>query len=182
MMVRFAALLMLAAPAAASQWAVVPSQSSIGFSAEWNGKMVEGRFPKFAANIHFDPADPASARVAGVIDLSAATTGDRTVDGSLPGPDWFDVKTSSTARLTMNQFAQTRPGSYLGRGTLSMRGVTVPVSLPFTLAINGDTAIMTGETTLDRRAFKIGMESDATASWVGFRVPIKVRIVANRVK
>jgi hypothetical protein len=39
---------------------------------------------------------------------------------------------------------------------------------------------MTGQASLDRRSFKIGMESDAAGSWVGFPVPVKVKITAVR--
>ncbi len=170
----------LAAPAAASSWAVVPAQSSLGFSAKWNGDDVQGRFPKFSANIIFDPAKLAEARVDAVIDLSAATTDDKTVNGSLPGSDWFDVKKAGTARFQAASFTQVKPGQYVARGTLTLRGVSVPVALPFTLAITGNTAVMTGQTTLDRRSFKIGMESDADGAWVGFPVPIKVKITAVR--
>lgn len=177
-----AMLLLAAAPAAASQWAVVPAQSSIGFSAVWNGDTVSGRFPKFGATIRFDPARLADAKVDAVIDLAAATTDNKTANGSLPGDDWFAVKTGPTARFTSTAITQTKPGHYVAKGTLAMRGVAVPVTLPFTLAITGDTAVMTGETRLDRRAFKIGMESDASGSWVDFSVPVKVRITANRMK
>ncbi len=170
----------VAAPAAASSWAVVPAQSSLTFASKWNGADIEGRFPKFTANILFDPAKLAEARVDAVIDLSAATTGDKTVNGSLPGSDWFDVKKVPTARFQAASFTQVKPGQYLAKGTLSMRGVSVPVSLPFTLAINGNTAVMTGQTVLDRRSFKIGMESDAEGAWVGFPVPVKVKITAVR--
>jgi len=181
-MIRLALLLLVATPAFASQWAVVPGQSSIGFTASWNGDTVTGRFPKFAATIRFDPAKLADAKVDAVIDLAAATTDNKTANGSLPGDDWFAVKTAPTARFTSTAITQTRPGSYVAKGTLTMRGVTVPVTLPFTLAITGDTAVMTGETKLDRRAFKIGMDSDASGSWVAFPVPVKVRITAARVK
>ncbi len=175
-------LLLCAVPSAASQWAVVPAQSSITFTSEWSGQTVQGRFPKFSANIRFDPSKLSEARVDGVIDLSAATTNDRSVNGSLPGPDWFDVKSNPNARLQLTQIAQLKPGQYVARGTLAMRGVSVPVTLPFTLAIKGETAVMTGKAMLDRRPFKIGMDSDATASWVAFGVPVTVRIVATRVK
>ena len=182
MFLRTVLLLVLATPAAASQWTVVPAQSSLGFSAEWNGKTIEGTFPKFSANIRFDPAKLAEAKVDATIDLSAATTPDRTVNGSLPGADWFDVKTAQTARFQSTSITQVKPGQYLAKGTVSLRGVTVPVSLPFLLTIKGDTAFMSGQAELDRRSFKIGQESDASGSWVGFKVPVKVIIRANRVK
>jgi polyisoprenoid-binding protein YceI len=174
------AAFVLAAPAAASNWSVVPAQSSLTFSSKWNGADVEGRFPKFSAAITFDPAKLAEARVDAVIDLSAATTDDKTVNGSLPGSDWFDVKKLPTARFQAASFTQVKPGQYLAKGTLTMRGLSVPVSLPFTLAINGNTAVMTGQTVLDRRSFKIGMDSDAEGAWVGFPVPVKVKITAVR--
>jgi polyisoprenoid-binding protein YceI len=175
-----APLLFLAAPVSASNWAVVPAQSSLGFTATWNGQKVEGRFPKFQAAIKFDPAKLADARVDATIDLAAATTADQTVNGSLPGPDWFDVKKSPVARFQAASFTQVKPGQYVAKGTLSMRGVSVPVTLPFTLAITGNTAVMTGQAQLDRRPFKIGMESDAEGAWVAFPVPVKVRITATR--
>lgn len=172
------AALVVAAPASAANWAVVPAQSSLTFASKWNGADIEGRFPKFTAAISFDPAKPAEARVDAVIDLSAATTNDKTVNGSLPGSDWFDVKKAPTARFQAAGFTQVKPGQYLAKGTLTMRGLSVPVSLPFTLAINGNTAVMTGQTVLDRRSFKIGMDSDAEGAWVGFPVPVKVKITA----
>lgn len=177
-----AALMLAVAPAAASQWAVVPAQSSLTFTSEWSGQTVTGRFPRFTVNIRFDPERLAEARVDGVIDLSAATTNDRTVNGSLPGPDWFDVRTSSNARLQLAQITRSKPGHYVARGTLSMRGAAVPVTLAFTLEIKGDTAFMAGQTMLDRRPFGIGMAGDPAASWVAFQVPVRVRIVANRVR
>jgi cytochrome b561 len=175
------ALLLLAAPPAmASRWTVVPAQSSLTFSSVWNGATVEGRFPKFSASINFDPNKLAEAKVDVVVDLTAATTNDRTVNGSLPGDDWFAIKKQPTARFTTSSIAQVKPGQYVARGTLSLRGVAVPVVLPFTLAINGNTATMVGETRLDRRSFKIGMDSDATADWVAYAVPVKVKVTATR--
>lgn len=181
-MIRLLALLALATPAVASQWTVVPAQSSLTFSPEWNGEKVDGRFPKFSANIRFDPAKLAEAKVDATIDLASATTSDKTVNSSLPGADWFDVKKSPTARFQTTSIAQVKPGQYLAKGTLTMRGLSVPVALPFTLAIKGDTAVMQGQASLDRRSFKIGMESDAPGSWVGFKVPVNVRITATRQK
>ncbi len=174
------AAVLLAGPAAASAWAIVPAQSSLTFSSKWNGADIEGRFPRFSAAISFDPAKPADARVDAVIDLSAATTTDRTVNGSLPGSDWFDVKKAPTARFQAAGFTQVKPGQYVARGTVTMRGLSVPVTLPFMLAINGNTAVMTGQTVLDRRSFRIGMDSDAQGAWVGFPVPVKVKITAVR--
>lgn len=173
-------LLLLAAPVAASQWVVLPERSSLGFTAEWNGRAIAGNFPRFQADIRFDPANLEQARVVATIDLAAATADDSTVKASLSGPDWFDVKKASVARFQSSDIRAVKPGHYVARGQLLLRGRSVPVSLPFTLSITGDMAVMNGRVTLDRRQFGIGMESDPSATWVGHGVPVRVRIHARR--
>lgn len=172
--------LMLAMPAFAAQWQVVPAESSIGFSSVWNNRTIEGRFERFQARIVFDPEDLAQAMADVTIDLTSATTGDRTVNSSLPGEDWFATRTSPTARFVTQTIVQTGPGQYLARGTLTLRGRSVPVELPFRLSISGNQAVMQGQTRLDRRAFGIGMQSDAPGRWVAFPVPVTVRVTARR--
>jgi polyisoprenoid-binding protein YceI len=172
--------LLVAAPAVAANWTLDPARSSIGFASEWNGQKVEGRFQRFSGSIRFTPDKLGDTDVAILVDLASATTGDRTVNGSLPGEDWLAVKANPTARFTTRTVTMTAPGRYLAKGTLTMRGKSVPVDLPFTLSIAGNTATMVGKTQLDRRSFGIGMESDASGSWVVFPVPVTVRVVATR--
>lgn len=181
MMRGIAALLLLAAaPAAAVPWTVQPSQSRIGFTATWLGKAVPGSFRSWSAVIDFDAAKPAAARIAVTIDLASVVTGDKTVDGSLPGDDWFDTKAVRTAKFVATKVAAAGPGKFVATGTLTIRGRAVPVTLPFTLKQVGDTATVTGEARVDRRAWQIGVESDAAADYVAFAVPIAVRVVAKR--
>jgi polyisoprenoid-binding protein YceI len=167
-------------PAVAANWAVVPDRSSLTFAADWDGRAVEGRLPRFDARIRFDPERLAEASIAVDIDLSAATTSDRTVNSSLPQADWFDVRRAATARFVASEVRATGPGRYVASGTLTLRGRTVPVSLPFTLAIRGNVATVQGETRLDRRAFGIGTQSDPQGQWVAFAVPVRLRLVATR--
>ncbi len=169
-----------AAPLPASPWQVVPAQSRLGFASEWNGRAIEGRFDRFQARINFDPERLQEAVADVTIDLASATTGDRTVDSALPGEDWFATRASPTARFVTSSITRTGPDQYLARGTLTLRGRSVPVELPFRLSISGNTAVMQGQTRLDRRAFGIGMESDAPGRWVAFPVPVSVRLTARR--
>ncbi len=175
-----ALLLLTAAPAPAFDWKVDPARSAIGFSSDWNGATVKGRFAKWAASIRFDPAKLADARIDVTIDLASAVTGDQTVDGSLPGADWLAVKTVPTARFTSSSVKAAGPGRYVAVGTLTLRGKAVPVTLPFNLTITGNTAAMGGTVTLDRRHFGIGMESDAAGRYVAFPVPVTIAVAATR--
>ena len=54
------------------------------------------------------------------------------------------------------------------------------VQLPFTLAINGNKAMMSGDLALDRAAVDIGMKSDPTGAWVSKVVRVQVRLTAQR--
>jgi polyisoprenoid-binding protein YceI len=174
------ALLLAAEPAQAQRWMVDPARSAITFESAQAGAPVNGRFGKWTADIRFDPARLAEARVVVIVDLASASTGDRNVDSQLPTSDWFNIAAGPQARFVSTSISATGPGRFLARGTLAMRGVSVPVELPFTLAITGDTASMRGQTRLDRRALRIGLGSDASAAWVPFAVPVNVEVTARR--
>lgn len=179
-MIRGAALLLLAAaPASAANWTVDPARSRLGFTATWLGKPVEGTFKTWNARIAFDPAAPAAASIDVDIDLGSAVTGDRTVDGALPDSDWFAVKNGARARFVATGVRKTSTG-WLAAGTLTLKGRPVPVELPFTMAIAGDSATVRGTARVDRRSWQIGLASDATAEYVAFPVTIRLALVAKR--
>ena len=179
--IRAALLLALAVPASAAQWAVVPAQSALGFQATWVGKVVSGRFSRWQAAIDFDPAKPQTARIAATVDLASARTGEETVDGALPGVDWFaSGQGQAFARFVGSRVTQTGPGRYVMAGTLTMRGVSAPVTMPFTLTVAGDTAMAAGSVRVDRRAWKIGLQADAPGQWVAFPVTVTMKLVAKR--
>jgi polyisoprenoid-binding protein YceI len=169
-----------ATPAAAQRWVVDPARSRIGFTATWLGKPVPGNFRRWTAAIRLDPANLPAAQISVDIDTASAATGDRTVDGALPGEDWFSVAASPRARFVATAVTAAGPGRYSARGTLIIRGKARPVTFVFSLAINGDAAAANGSLVLDRRWFDLGLESDATAAYVAFAVPVTIAIAARR--
>ena len=68
---------------------------------------------------------------------------------------------------------------YLTEGTISIKDVNLPISFPFDLTVEGETAQMTGTLTLDRRDFAIG-ESTADESNLGFTVDVMLSLTATR--
>lgn len=171
------------APVLAQRWLVNPAESRIGFTATWLGNPVQGSFRRWSAAIDFDPAKLAAARIAVDIDTRSAVTGDKTVDGALPDADWF---AGTTARFVATSVTAAGPGRYAARGTLSLRGKQRPLVLDFTLVTSktagGDLATATATTTLDRRWFALGLESDATAQYVAFAVPVRIAITARKAR
>lgn len=169
--------LLASAPTAASDWTMDPARSTLGFTATWMGNAVPGNFKRWTAAIRLDPANLKTARIIVDVDTASALTGDRTVDGSLPEADWF---AGSKARFASTIVTATGPGRYRANGTLTLKGKSRPVALDFALAINGKQAVARGQITLDRRWFALGLESDPTADYVAFAVPMTLVVTARR--
>lgn len=179
------AVLMLAVPAgaqtpAAPAWTVDKAASRLGFRAAMNGAAFQGSFGRWDARINFDPANLKSSKVTATVDVASARTGDGGRDEALPSSDWFDAKRHPRATFTTRSITAAGPGKYVAAGDLTLRGVTRPVNLPFTLAITGNTAKMNGSVVLDRTAFGVGQGQWKTGSAVDTKVTVTVAITAKR--
>lgn len=175
-----------ASPAPA--WTVDPAQSSIVFKGVYMGRPFQGKFADWTSAIRFDPDKPEAARIRVVVKTGSAVTGEPYFDDSLKQGDWFDSSKSPDAVFEVNEGVfKDGPTQYEATGVLTVKGVRYPLRLPFTLEIDGKTAKMHGETSLQRLAMGIGKgtpaekpESDAKAEWVQDDVALVVDVVASR--
>lgn len=170
------------APAAAppqtattGNWQV--TEGTLSFAVLQMGQSVEGSFADWTAAISFDetPTDGKNGSVTVTIRTDSLSLG--SVTDKAKEAEFFDVATFPEATFS----ADITPdgANYTATGTLTLRGVTTPLALPFTLTLDGDTARMTGEATLDRRAFTMG-QTYADEAMVGFTVTVKVALTATR--
>ncbi|GAN48855.1 YceI family protein [Methylobacterium radiotolerans] len=166
-------------PAAAAEWAVDPGKSAIRFSGVQVGVPFTGRFERFKADIDLDPAKPEAGHALVLVDLASARTGDVQRDEALPQKDWFDVKAGSEARFEATRFVDKGQGDYAAIGTLTIRGTSRPVTLPFHLTLAGDTARAAGRVGLVRTEFGVGQGAWASGQWVALDVGVEVDIVAT---
>lgn len=159
-----------------SDWTV--TEGSLTFDVIQFGSPVTGSFADWTAAIRFDevPSDDSHGSVEVTIAITSATVGSVTKDAL--GAEFFDAATHPTAVFKAD-LLPTEAEGYLAEGTLTLKGTEMPLSLPFTLTLDGDTAQMQGQTTLDRRGFGIG-PSYKDESTVGFGVDIKVALTATR--
>lgn len=177
----FLALMMFQAPMAqADQWDIEPRESSLKFVGSQTGNAFEGRFERFTADIQFDPATPETAFVRAEIDTASAVTGDTQRDTALPGPEWFFVERFATAVFEAEGFTALGGDRYEAAGTLTIRDISQPLTLPFKLTINGDTASMSSEITLIRSAYGVGTGPWSEGKWVGLEVRLLIDITASR--
>jgi polyisoprenoid-binding protein YceI len=174
-----AALLVAAAPASAAEWAVDQGKSAIKFSGVQVGAPFTGRFQRFDAKVDFDPAKPDAGHAVVLVDLTSARTGDVQRDEALPQKDWFDAKSASQARFEATRFVDKGQGNYEAVGTLTIRGTSRPLTLPFHLTLDKGQAHAIGHVGLIRTDFGVGQGAWASGQWVALEVGVDVDLVAT---
>jgi polyisoprenoid-binding protein YceI len=178
-----AALAALAVPALAAPpptWLVDKAHSAVRFTSSFNGSAFSGGFSRWNADIRFDPANLAASQVTAVFDAASAATGDADRDQALPTDDFLAAAKFPRAIFTAHAFKALGGGRYLAIGQLTLRGVTRPLSLPFTLKITGNKAAMTASVPLDRLAFGVGQNEWRKTDAIPGAVTVAVTINADR--
>lgn len=149
------AALLLTTAATATDWAVDPATSTLGFTATAQGEAFDGRFSRFDAKIAFDPADLAGSTFDVAIALASVDSQNSERDDTLKTGDFFNTRAFPEATYTARSFRALGGDRYAADGTLTLRGVARPVVLTFTWTA-GAPATLDGTATLDRTAFGVG--------------------------
>lgn len=158
--------------ATVGNWTV--TAGTLGFSVKQMQAVVSGKFSGWTADIAYDDRAK-TGTVTVTIPLSGMTVG--SVTQQVAAPEFFDA-TAHPVAVFSGAIAETT-GQLAATGTLTLRGKIVPVTLPFTLTLDGSTARMTGKAVLDRRDFGIGA-SYPDETTVGFGVTVDVALDAVR--
>lgn len=170
------------APSAAasdSNWIVDYEHSKIEFEGVHDGNSFEGEFGAWTADVAFYPDDLGRSHVSVVVDTRSASTGKKLYDDSLKGAEWFNLAAFPQATVELSDFRQAADG-YEAIATLTLKGNTVSVPLQFELEIDGDRAELEGTAELSRKALDLGQKSDASGSWIGDEVVVRVSGRADR--
>jgi polyisoprenoid-binding protein YceI len=173
-----AAVLTFATAAGAAEWRVDPGKSRLSFAGNQGGAPFEGLFERFQAVIQFDEKDLASSTVSVVIDMTSANTGNAQRDEALRGSDWFAASRYPQGRFEAKSFRHLGGEGYEADAALSIRDVTRPVVLPFTLRQEAGGTRAAGALTIDRTAFGIGQGQWATPQVVAHEVTIRFDLLA----
>jgi cytochrome b561/polyisoprenoid-binding protein YceI len=159
-------------PVAGGNWQV--TEGTLTFTVRQMASEVTGSFAGWTAEITYD-AESKSGHVTVDIPLSGLSLG--VVTQQVLGPEFFDAATHPNATFDAN-IAEI-DAMMTANGTLTLRGVQMPVAMPILLAIDGDTATATGSVTLDRRDFGMG-PSYPDETTVGFAVVVDMALTATR--
>jgi polyisoprenoid-binding protein YceI len=172
--------LLAATPASAAHWNVDRTHSKLGFTVIWAKQPFIGTFKSWKANIDFDAANLAASKADVTIAIGSMTSGDAETDAGIKGEVGFAANKFPTAHFVTTGFTHKSGSDYAAQGTLTLKGVTQPVSLPFTLTINGKTAHMAGSAVVLRNLFNVGTGQWAAPDPVAHEVKVNIDITATQ--
>ena len=162
-----------------SSWAIERG-SSLGFRTTYSGDAVVGSFSKFEGDIVFGPDALDQSKVTITVDTGSVASGDSSRDEALKGDDFFAIGANRSAVFRAEHFRKTGSDRYIAQGTLRIKGMNAPLSIPFSLKIVGDEATMRGSATIDRLAYKIGEGDFSTTTEIPATVAIDIVVKAHR--
>ncbi|MCJ8333453.1 MAG: cytochrome b/b6 domain-containing protein [Epibacterium sp.] len=159
----------------ASGWTVETGTLSI--TVVQMGADVSGQFTDWSAAINF--VDPSSPGPAGDVDVTISIPSLQlgSVSGQAMGADYFNAEIWPTAMFQAEIFKL--DDGYEARGTLTIRDQSAPLTLPFTLDLEGDTARMSGAIEVNRMEYDVGLGTEDEAS-LAYAVSIQVDVEARK--
>ena len=110
-----------------------PAHSVIGFAIKhFEISLVRGRFKDFNGTVHYDASDVTKSTVEFTAKVESIDTGVEGRDKHLRTADFFEV--TKYPEMTFKSTKVEKKGKgYVLHGDFTLKGVTKPISLPFTL-------------------------------------------------
>jgi polyisoprenoid-binding protein YceI len=167
------------APTGVPVFKISPEDSTIKFNVKAS-VAIEGHFDKWDAGMTFTSTDPTT----GVLDIKIAAdsvnTGSGMKDGKLRGKDFFDAKENPYITFHSTKVVQTGPASFEVPGTFTIRGVSKPETLTFTVTgVGTGVGSINGTMAFDRKEF--GMNSGIPFIKIADRVEVTVDLKGKRI-
>lgn len=167
-------LLLAAAPAFATDYVQAPG-SALAFATQYESEVFSGHFGEFSTTLRFDPQQLDDARLDVVIPLASASTANPDRDSTLLGPDFFSADEFPQARYSATGFRALGDGRYAADGTLTLRGVSQPVTLTFSWT-DGANPVLIGKASVKRLDFNVGGGDWADLSLIPNAVAVSTRV------
>lgn len=157
------ASLCLMAPAAraAETFSIDPSHTSVAFSIRHFFSKIPGRFTKYEGSIVYDDKDISKSTVNVTIDAASLSTDEPDRDKHLKSGDFFDVEKFPKITFASTKVKPAGNGKAQVEGTLTMKGVSKPVTLDISVLGTGPDpwgntrAGFEGKTKVNRQDFGI---------------------------
>jgi polyisoprenoid-binding protein YceI len=160
-------------------FAITQEDSSVKFYVKASVAL-RGTFEKWDATITFTSPDLSTAAMEINIQADSVSTGSGMKDGKLRSKDFFDVKQSPLITFRSTKFTQTGPDTVEVDGDFTIRGVTKPEKLTFTVTGAGTgSGEIKGQMAFDRKDY--GMNKGIPFVTIADRVEVTVDLKGKRV-
>ena len=114
----------------AADYEIDPAHTSNHFGVgHFQFSKVQGRFNGIRGDFRFDPENPSASNVRVVVDVGSIDTNHEQRDEHMREPEYFDVGRFPVAVFQSTRVVVTGKRTGLVTGDLSIRGVTIPVTL-----------------------------------------------------
>lgn len=166
--------------AASNKWQIDQEKSSIRFSIIYEGETVTGFFKNWNADITFNPAALNETNITTAIQMGSITTEDPMYNNTLQQKEWFNTKLFPTAVFTSQSIQQIDDTHFSAQGTLEIKEIRLPITLPFTLSIKNNKATMSGQVVLNRTDYAIGTEAGDETKNLDNNVTVDIAVEATQ--
>lgn len=162
-----------------NQWAIDKVRSTLSFEASQYGQRFNGSFD-FDGDIIFDPKNLDGSKANIEIDISSIKTGSLDRDSQAKSESWFDIASHPKAVFQTLAFTEDEGDNlYVAHGMLTLRGIDMPLNLPFYLRFyegdNGRQMVeMLAEAELKRLDFGVGQGQWQSEDAIGNKVMIYI--------
>ncbi len=156
---------------------IQPDKSQIRFAFKQMGVAVEGRFRKFDGQVAFDPKKPEATKAEFEVELASIDLGNADGETEAKRKPWLSVEAFPKAKFAAGSVKSTGPGRFEATGTLTIKGVSQPVTAPFALVEAGGLRTVEGTFLLKRLAFRIGEGAWSDTDTVADEVTVRFKFV-----
>src|SRR5271163_68631 len=160
-------------------FAITPVESKITFFVKASVAL-EGAFGKWDSTLTFTSTDVRTGVLDIKIQAETVNTGSGMKDGKLKSKDFVDVKDNPLITFHSDKIVQTGPTTFDLPGTFTIRGVSKPETLTFTLTGKGTGAgEIKGTMAFDRKDY--GMNKGIPFVTIADRVEVTVDLKGKRI-
>jgi polyisoprenoid-binding protein YceI len=160
-------------------FAISPEGSTVQFSVKAS-MAIAGKFDKWEATMTFPSTDVTTGVLDIKIQAASVDTGSGMKDDKLKSKDFFNASEDPYITFHSTKIVQTGPTTLDIPGTFTIRGVSKPETLTFTITGKGTgTGSVKGTMAFDRKEF--GMNSGIPFIKIADRVEVTVDLLGKRV-
>ncbi|MBW6525493.1 YceI family protein [Sphingomonas sp. RHCKR7] len=167
-----------AARVAAGTYQVDPAHTQVTWEVNHLGfSMLQGQFGASGGSITIDPKKPAATKVEVTFAVDQLSVTSPQFANHLKSKDFFDTANNPTARFVSTAVTPRGPNKATLAGTLTIKGITKPVTLDVTFVGAGDNPMskkanfgFVGTGTIKRSDFGLGYAAPAVSDMVKLNV------------